>query len=114
MRISVTVSILLLVLFIGCSKSTSSESTLEEIVVNGQVLERNANSTSDPVPDVTITAGSKSTTSDDMGDYSLRLEPGTYNLKAEKDGFEPYNKSISISEDMDSYYKDIIIDRSDN
>ncbi|NGP89511.1 carboxypeptidase regulatory-like domain-containing protein [Fodinibius halophilus] len=112
MKSLLNLSILLLFLSVGCSKST--DSTTKEILLSGQVLELNSDSSSDPIASANVTAGGETTTSSSDGDYLLYLEPGTYELKATKNGFEPYSKSITIPEDTDGHYRDIIMTRSEN
>lgn len=100
--------ILLLIIFLitiyGCKK----EAKTSDIIIS--VLDENGK----PLQDVNITLDGKSGKSDSQGKITFsKLNPGSYNLKATKEGFEDYEESVNVSEGEKKEIKVTLIKKSE-
>ena len=73
---------------------------LSGVYISAQVYDPDA---ADPENEVTVSTGTISGVS---GNYSLILEPGTYNLVAYKNGYDPVCSGITVETDS-AYTQDI-------
>ncbi|WP_299265130.1 carboxypeptidase-like regulatory domain-containing protein, partial [Halorientalis sp.] len=69
-----------------------------ETVQNGTVAGTVTNASGDALPGTTVLAGGETTTTAADGSYSLSLEPGSYQVTANADGFQSVSKSATVTE----------------
>ncbi|WP_158975269.1 TonB-dependent receptor [Cellulophaga sp. L1A9] len=81
---------------------TSSAAISQESKISGIVLDKN---TSVPFANVLIAGSTQGTSSDENGNFTFNLKPGTYTLKISAIGYQPKNKTITVTENNSTSVK---------
>lgn len=89
--------VLLLVLFISLFSSLSAQTGL----LSGTVFDED----NQELPGASIQVGDKGTFSDEIGNFSLSLSPGTYTLAVSFIGYQRFSQKIVIAEGLPNFLK---------